>query len=373
MHGDLREIMLWPPRAADGAGDIGGRIRGRAEDFEVVELPAYSADGREGHLLLTLTKRGLDSEAALAELARALRVDRGELGLAGLKDRHALTTQWISVPARAEPRLAALGGRLDTRSGSLALGAAMAHGHKLRRGHLRGNLFRIVVRDLDLEFAQAHARASACLERLARVGLRNYYGEQRFGHGGRNLAAGLSLITGRGPRARKADLKVGAAQAGLFNLLLAERIDRGLLDRVLLGDILHKRATEDRGGGMFECSEPEVDQARLDAGELELTGPIYGSKLRWPSPGSPAAELEHASLAALGIAVGKLERLGRAAPGTRRALVVRPEQAIVEPEPAPAEAGLGEGLVLRFALPAGSYATVLLRELGVPGSLTSSD
>lgn len=353
--------MLRPPRASDGSLDIGGRLRSRPEDFEVVELPAYPPDGREGHLLLTLTKRGLDSEAALRELARALRIPRVELGLAGLKDRHALTTQWISVPAHAGPRLA------QFRHAAITLGPAHPHSHKLRRGHLHGNRFRIVVRELEVGFEQARVRASATLDQLARVGLRNYYGEQRFGHGGRNLAAGLAVIAGRGPRARKADLMVSAGQAGLFNLLLVERFERGLLDRVLLGDILHKRS-----GGMFECTDPELDQPRLDAGELEITGPIYGSKLRWPSPDTPARALEQDVLTKVGIDPSKLERLGRAAPGTRRTLKVWPEQVEVEPEPAIPDLGASEGLVLRFTLPAGSYATELLRELGVPSSLTSS-
>lgn len=355
--------MLQPPRASDGSHDIGGRLRTRPEDFEVVELPAYPPDERPGHLLLTLTKRGLDSEAALRELARALRVPRVELGLAGLKDRHAITTQWISVPAHVGPRLA------EFRHPAITLGPAHPHSHKLRRGHLHGNRFRIVVRELEVGFEEAHARASATLEQLARLGLRNYYGEQRFGHGGRNLVAGLAMLTGRGPRARKADLMVSAGQAGLFNLLLVERLERGLLDRVLLGDILHKRS-----GGMFECTDPTIDQLRLDAGELEITGPIFGSKMRWPSPDTPARELEQSTLLDIGINPHKLERLGRAAPGTRRALKVWPEQVEVEPEPEPAipEHGASEGLVLRFTLPAGSYATVLLRELGVPSSLTSS-
>ncbi len=350
--------MLRPPRAAEGRNDLGGRVRARPEDFEVVELPAYPPDGGTGHLLLTLTKRGLDSEAALGELARWLRIPRVELGLAGLKDRHARTTQWISVPAHVGSRLPGF------RHPAIRLGPAQPHSHKLRRGHLCGNLFRIVVRDLDVELARV--QASATLEQLGRLGLRNYYGEQRFGQGGRNLAAGLALIAGRGPRARKADLIVSAGQAGLFNLVLAERIDRGLLDRVLLGDLLHKRS-----GGMFESTDPTLDQARLDAGELDITGPIYGSKLRWPSPGSPALALEHEVLALVGIRVDKLERLGRAAPGTRRALKVWPERVEIEPEPEPAlpDQGLSAGLVLRFALPAGSYATMVLRELGV---LTSS-
>lgn len=356
--------MLAPARwRSSDTPALGGRIRARPDDFVVVELPAYPTDDQPGHLFVELTKRGLDTEAALGVLARALAIPRAAIGLAGLKDRHAITTQWISVPAEAGPRLERF------RHDAITLGPARPHSHKLRRGHLHGNRFVIVVRELALPFAEAHAHASATLDRLARAGLRNAYGEQRFGHAGRNLAAGLAALAGRGPRGRKADLMVSAGQAGLFNLYLAERVERGLLGRVLLGDILHKRS-----GGMFECRDVEVDQARLEAGELELTGPMVGSKLRWPSPDTPALALELELLELAGLTPKKLERLGRSVPGTRRPLLAWPEAVSVDPEPAPAqpEQGLGEGLTLRFVLPAGSYATVLLAELGVPGSLTSA-
>jgi tRNA pseudouridine13 synthase len=340
---------------------LGGRIRAVAEDFRVVEVPAYACDGQAGHLFVEMTKRGLDTEAALGLLARALGLPRAEIGLAGLKDRHAITTQWISVPAEAGARLARF------RHDAITLGAALPHSHKLRRGHLRGNRFAIVVRELALPFADARAHASATLERLAREGLRNVFGEQRFGHGGRNLDAGLAALRGRGRRGGKADLLVSAGQSGLFNLYVALRSERGLLDRVLLGDIMHKRS-----GGMFESHEVEVDQARLAAGELVPTGPIYGSKLRWPSPDTPAHALELEVLELARVAPRKLEQLGRSVPGTRRDVRVWPEAASVDPVPAPAlpELGLSEGLTLRFDLPAGSYATVLLAELGVPSSLT---
>lgn len=354
------DLRMLAPFGTPPAG-LGGRIRSIAEDFRVVELPAYPRDGQPGHLYLEMTKRGLDTEAALVQVARALGVPRAEVGLAGLKDRHAITTQWISVPAAAGPRLERF------RHEAITLGPAQAHSHKLRRGHLRGNRFVIVVRELALPFADAHALARARLDELARAGLRNAFGEQRFGHGGRNLDAGLAALRGRAPRGHKADLLVSAGQSGLFNLYLALRHERGLLDRVLLGDLLHKRS-----GGMFECSEVEVDQARLDAGELVPTGPIYGSKLRWPSLDTPAHALELDVLERAGVPLRKLEQLGRAVPGTRRDLRVWPEHASVDAEPAAAlpELGLSEGITLRFDLPAGSYATVLLAELGVPSSLT---
>jgi tRNA pseudouridine13 synthase len=200
-------------------------------------------------------------------------------------------------------------------------------------------------------------RAQAKLERIERDGLRNYYGVQRFGKDGRNLDPGLAALAGKGPRRGKADLVVSAGQSALFNLYLAERAERGLLDRVLLGDILQKRET----GGMFECSDPIEDQRRLDAGELVITGPMFGSKMRQPSPGTPSDALEIEILTLAGLTRAKLAKLGRKVPGTRRQLLIHPEQVGVS-EAADVE-GLGPGLELRFVLPPGSYATILVREL----------
>lgn len=347
----LRSAALSPRRAHADLPGIGGRIRCRPEDFEVEELPAYGADGQPGHLLLTLRKRAMNSEDALQALSRALKVPRPEIGLAGLKDREAVTTQWISLPQQALPRL-------ETFSHpAITLGSPLPHSHKLRRGHLHGNRFVIVVRELACEIDEAIARARAILERLAGEGLVNIYGEQRFGRGGANIEVGLAALSGRGPRRGKADLIVSAGQSALFNLYVQTRAERGLLDTVLLGDVLQKRAT----GGSFVCEDPPTDQGRLDAGELVVTGPMFGSHMRGPSPGSPAAELEQEILEEGGIRSTALAKLGRKVPGTRRPLRVWPTE--LHAEPAPAVDELDPGLALRFVLPPGSYATVLLREI----------
>jgi tRNA pseudouridine13 synthase len=167
----------------------------------------------------------------------------------------------------------------------------------------------------------------------------------------------LATLAGKRRRRPKGDLTLSAGQSALFNLYLATRAERGLCRTALAGDILQKRGS----GGMFECEDPAADQARLDAGELVITGPMFGSKMRAPTHGTPAHELEQELLASVGLSCAKLEKLGRSAPGTRRRLLVWPEQ--LELARAPAEAGLGAGLALRFSLPPGSYATVLLREL----------
>jgi tRNA pseudouridine13 synthase len=326
-------------------------IRARDEDFAVEELPAYESDGQPGHLLLTLKKRGLSSEEALRELANQLKVPRAEIGLAGLKDREAVTTQRVSVPDRAASALASFS------HPRIELGQPQPHSHKLRRGHLRGNRFVITVRQLPIPVSEAERLANAKLERIASDGLRNYYGAQRFGKDGRNVAPGLAALAGKGPRRGKADLVVSAGQSALFNLYLAERAERDVLARVLLGDILQKRET----GGMFECRDVTEDQRRLDAGELLITGPMFGSKMRGPSAGTPSEALELEVLALAGLARAKLDKLGRKVPGTRRQLLIWPEQVAVRP--AAELEGLGPGLELHFVLPPGSYATILIREL----------
>lgn len=351
LHAKLIRAALDPPRGCADLPDIGGVIRARLDDFVVEELPLYPSDGRPGHLLLTLQKRGLTSEEAVAELARQLRVPRAEVGLAGLKDRDAVTRQRVSVPDRAAAALASFS------HAKIVLGEPEPHSHKLRRGHLRGNRFAITIRQLPIELDEAERRATAKLDRLVSAGLRNYYGAQRFGKDGRNLAPGLAALAGKGPRRGKADLVVSAGQSALFNLYLAERAERGLLDRVLLGDILQKRDT----GGMFECSDVTEDQRRLDAGELLITGPMFGSKVRGPSAGTPSEALELEVLTLAKLTRSKLDKLGRKVPGARRSLLIWPEQVAVKPAAAVDE--LGPGLELHFVLPAGSYATILVREL----------
>jgi tRNA pseudouridine13 synthase len=347
--------LLAPPLQTAGLAGIGGRIRAVPEDFAVWEIPAYPPDGRpNAHLLLTLTKRGIGSEDAVAELSRQTGIPRPEIGLAGLKDTVAVTEQWISVPFAAGPALA------DFHHPAISLGPAHPHGNKLRRGHLHGNRFALVVRDLAVDGNESAARIAAKRARLAELGgLDNLYGQQRLGEDGHNIRRGLAALAA-GKRRGRADFLLSAAQSALFNLYLLERRARGQLRTVLRGDILKKGVT----GGIFECREPEVDQARLDAGELGITGPMFGSKMRAPSPGTPSGELEREVLEAAGISLTALSALGNKLEGTRRPLQLPlPE---LEAEPVPAAPDLPPGLRLRFQLPAGSYATVLLHELQNP-------
>lgn len=320
----------------------GGRLRQSPTDFEVEEIPAYTPSGQGEHLFLWVEKVGLDTPDAAFRIASALGLNPGEVSWAGLKDRVARTRQWLCVPARAEPALAALSPVPE-----LTVLAHARHGNKLRSGHLRGNRFRI--RILDAERPEA---VVPVMERLVAEGLPNAFGEQRFGRGdtglrGRALMHGERLPTR--PSAFERKLYVSAYQALLFNRMLEARLRDIGLRRALPGDLMRKTDT----GGLFVCREPEVDQARVERGEILATGPIFGWKMQRPEGEVDAAE--QSVLAAEGLTLDSFRRLGGIAEGTRRPFSVPVTDARWTIE--------GPTVELAFTLPAGSYATVLLDEV----------
>ncbi len=356
---DWRARILEPALATAELPGIGGRLRSCADDFAVDEIPAYAADGRPGgHALVQLRKRGLATDEAVELLARALGIPAREIGVAGRKDRDAVTRQWISVPARALPALATF------RHDAIELGEPALHSHKLRTGHLHGNRFTLVVRALACPVPEAIDRVAAKLRALDELGgLVNAYGPQRFGPDGKNLDRGLFALRG-GRGGARGNMIVAAGQAALFNLYLELRRDRGLLRRALVGDVLKRTSS----GGLFTCTDPPTDDLRLSAGELVVTGPIFGSRTMTPPEGSPADLLEREVLATAGVDAAALHALGRAAVGTRRPLVVPLASACVSLAAATDDHEVG--VRVEVTLPAGSYATQLCRELqgGAPGA-----
>lgn len=327
-----------PPRLCAGIAGVGGRLRAEPADFFVDEVPQYACSGEGQHLYLHIEK----TERTTDEVEDWLRA-RGfaEVGVAGKKDKRAVTRQWFSVERRLwnDGHAAAL-------PAGVRLLAAAAHGNKLKTGHLRGNKFRIRIRDPRRDEA-AVARIAA---RIAELGLPNAFGEQRFGRAGDNAAQGLRVLEGRlRTSKKKAQFLLSALQSELFNRVLARRIEDGSWRRVLEGDVLKKTAT----GGLFVSSDPAVDQPRLDAREVVPTGPLFGPAM--PPPAGAALALESGVLAASGIAPETFANTRAPTTGTRRALIVYPESLEASWEP-------DGSLVLAFFLPKGSYATTLLRE-----------
>jgi tRNA pseudouridine13 synthase len=350
---DWRAAILEPPLQTASLPGVGGLLRSRLEDFRVEEIPAYAPAGataegsdEHAHLFLTLTKRGRSTHDAISILSKHLGIDTREIGSAGRKDRDAVTTQWISVPASVGPHLSGF------RHDEIELGPATGHPHKLRMGHSKGNRFTIVIRSTSVPPCEAISRIEAKLRALEDDGgLLNLYGPQRFGLEGRSLDRGIEALA-RGRAGKRGNMTVAAGQAGLFNAWVAVRRHHGALHRVLLGDVLEKTST----GGLFVCDDPGRDQVRLEAGELVITGPVFGSRMRTASEGSPAAALEHETLEIVGIPTTALSALGRRAAGTRRSMRIHPTRVRIE---AFEDAGVRVG----FDLPAGSYATQVCREL----------
>jgi tRNA pseudouridine13 synthase len=330
----------------------GGTLRARPEDFAVDEEPAYPPSGAGDHVFARIEKRGLTTAAAVDRLARALGVAARDVGIAGMKDRHAVTRQWISLPPPISPdAVGALALPADDAGAYVRVLEVARHPHKLRTGHVRANRFVLRIQGVVPE---SLPRARAILERLASPpGAPNWYGEQRFGRDGDNAARGLAIVRGeRPPRDRKlARLLVSALQSELFNRWLVRRMDDGLYARVVAGDLLRKLT-----GGQFVCDDPATDQARLAPGELAITGPMFGDRMRGPPAGSEAAAREAAVLAEAGLAPGAFAPVRAIAEGTRR------DAAIAVGDPAVALLDDG-ALEVAFTLPGGAYATAVIREL----------
>lgn len=330
------------PRLTEGVPGCGGAFKLVPEDFEVEELPAYLPSGEGEHLYLWVEKRGRDSREVVKALSAALGVDEGDIGVAGMKDRQAVTRQLLSVPARAEPRLG------DFALEGVTVLWARRHGNKLRTGHLKGNRFRLRLRGVrDL------GAARESLAQLSSRGLPNYFGDQRFGREGDNADFGRLLVLGqrlpRRPDKFQRKLYLSAFQSRLFNRALVERLQAGTFDTALLGDVLRREDS----GGLFVCEAPEVDIPRVEAFEVSPAGPLFGPKM---TPAAHAvAEAEARLLTAEGVTLEDFRRGGDETQGTRRPYRVRLGSPSLE--------GEGEDALLSFELPKGSYATEVLHEL----------
>lgn len=351
------ELIGFPlPLITANLSGIGGVSKAHTEDFQVEEIPAYPPLGNGEFLFLWVEKAGLSAEQLVSHLARCLEIAHQDVGTAGMKDRQAVTRQMISVPARCELLLK----RFEHEQ--IKVLKVDRHPHKLRTGHLQGNRFSILVRNPGDE---AHERAAAIAARLEQTGIPNFFGEQRFGRDAETLSLGLELLRGTKPpsaipRARRKfllRLALSSVQSALFNRALAERMEEGLLDRVLAGDVMQVVAS----GGPFVVDDVEREQQRFAAREIVISGPMFGPKMKQPA--GEVALREARLLERAGIARDQFERFSNLTPGTRRPYLIWPADLKIAPEP--------DGIRLQFTLPPGSYATVVLREFqkGPPQAL----
>lgn len=335
-----------PPRdlpRAYGPAPARGRIKQHSEDFSVEELLGFEPEGEGPHVWLQIRKVDTNTHWLAGALARLADVARRDVGFAGLKDRAAVTTQWFSVPVegRAEPDWQAI------RSDQVTLLRVTRHRKKLRRGVLQGNRFRIRVQGLEGDTQALESRVGE----LAAGGVPNYFGEQRFGRDGSNVASAWEMLA-RAKRVRDRDrrgLYLSTARSLLFNRVLARRVDDGSWRCALPGEALML----DGSHSVFTLTEPDVDiDGRLARMDLHPTGPMWGRGD--PLATGQALALEEAALADCTAWCDGLVAAGLKS--ARRALRVPLAELGVDVEAT-------DRLLLTFVLPAGAYATMAMREL----------
>lgn len=400
------------PFLTDHLPGFNAKLRVCNADFFVEEIPRYLPSGEGTHVFFLMEKSGLTTMEAVGRIASALDIKRRDIGYAGQKDAHGVTRQWISIEHMNPQTL------LKRELSHITFLDHGLHQNKLRVGHLKGNRFVIKLRDLDCPVPEALARAQTILDVLSAKGAPNYYGPQRFGNqknshwlgkailsgdldefyetflGKPETATGSNTLEGRtffsqgdyqkafdtwppvfrderrllreliyqkGNRQRayrhvNRTMKrfyISAFQSHVFNLVLAARMPD--INCVLNGDVAYKH----ENGACFLVEDTGLEQPRCEAFEISATGPIFGSHMKSSEQEAqtiedPIIQAEAAEILSHPTVL-KTENIK----GARRPLRMHPENASV----CSGSDELGEFLELQFALPSGSYATVLVREL----------
>lgn len=328
----------------NGKPNVIGIYKQANEDFIVKEDLGYELDGEGEHVFVYVRKDGCNTLFVAEQLAKFAKISAKLVGYAGLKDRNAITEQWfgLHIPGKETPDFSQF-----QLSGCEIL-SVVRHKKKLRIGGLKGNFFSLVLRDID-KVEEVEER----LQFILKNGVPNYFGEQRFGHDNHNLvqaalwAKGEITIKDR----KKRSFYLSAARSAIFNDLVSTRITKQLFKTLLNGDILQ---LNDRGS-WFIANEQELPelQQRVNQGELNITAVMVGDNAFNTLYDALAFEknfIEENWLSFMPLF--KQERIESA----RRSILLRPKQLVWQWLD-------NANLQLSFWLPAGSYATSVLREL----------
>ena len=344
-----RYSLAWP--TAHGAPLITGTFKHSPIDFQVTERLPFAPNGQGEHVLLQIRKVGMNTQDVARRIARCAKVSDRLVSFAGLKDKQAVTTQWFSVqiPIKTEADWS------DLPSEHLTVLQALRHDRKLRRGAVATNHFIITLREVKGDIPALVDR----MRHIVTAGVPNYFGAQRFGRDAQNLLQAERLFAGTiSPPRFERGIYLSAARAWLFNQLLAQRIELANWNQPLPGDVFWLQGTK-----RFFSNE-QVDatlQQRVAAGDIHPTGTLWGKGELLTQLAARELELSVMHRYA-GFAQG-LETAGLEQ--DRRALRVMPLQFEHVHDP------VAKTLTVKFELPAGAYATAVLREFAVLGDTTS--
>jgi tRNA pseudouridine13 synthase len=326
-----------PPRAL-GTALGSGLLRVQPDDFVVEEELGFAPAGTGQHVLLKVRKRDANTQWVARELAKICRCRPMDVGFAGLKDRRAVAVQWFTVPNSTQP----FDDWTTVRTSEFEVLEAHAHTRKLPRGALAGNGFVIRVRNALVSDQQLANR----VELIARRGVPNYFGPQRFGREGSNLSritAGLKAL-----RTPERGFVLSAARSLVFNTVLAERVREGSWERLEPGDM----ANLDGRGSVFPVEQ--VDETLLERCQrldIHPTGPMWGRGP--PVSQGRVLELESRVGEQLPAVTQLVEEAGMEQERRSLRLAVRSLEWSREPD----------AVVLSFRLTRGSFATTVLREI----------
>lgn len=319
-----------------------GVLKAQPEHFQVRENLGFSFSGTGEHLMVRIRKTGENTSFVANELAKACGVKSKDVSWAGLKDRHAVTEQWLSVhlPKGETPDFSAFLAAYP----SIEILATDRHHKKLRPGDLIGNDFRLTLTQVS-DMPSVLSR----LEKVQAKGVPNYFGSQRFGHDGNNLteARRWGRDNVRTRNQNKRSLYLSAARSWVFNTIVSARIEQALLNTCIAGDIVYQ-GNETRLVTPEEC---EAFNAQLQRGEVALTAALAGDN---------ALPTQHEALALEQPLLDNEPDLmalirGNRMRHDRREVLLKPENLKWSVD--------GDSLTLDFSLDAGSFATAILREL----------
>ena len=333
------EIPVWPYVYGQPSGQ--GKIRSIPEDFIVKENLAFEPSGAGEHAFLQIEKTGENTDYVARQLARFANVRQRDVSFAGLKDRNAVTTQWFSVwlPGKADPDW------MQFETNSMKVLQSMRHARKLKRGVLSGNSFKLIIRDWQGD----QDKTIRQLEAIKANGIANYYGAQRFGNEGQNVNKALAMFQGAKAGREQRSLYLSAARSYLFNQILAYRVTRKMWNQPVAGDTY----MFDLSHSCFKSQLPDAEIIRrLDAKEIHPTGALWGR-------GEAGVTAD-----TLSIEQGIIDAYPELAQGLIASEVDKDRRALrVNVQDLDWQFVDDATLTLAFTLPAGSYATSVLREI----------
>jgi tRNA pseudouridine13 synthase len=323
-----------------GKPNVSGLFKTQMSAFKVYELLPFLPCGEGEHLLLHIRKSGANTLYVARQLARYFDIKESLVSYAGLKDRFAITEQWFGVH---------LPGKQDYDLSDLAIDGVellhyARHNKKLRTGALTGNRFEITLMEVS-----DPAELTLRWQKIVEQGVPNYYGEQRFGIDNGNISKAQALFAGQKVKdKKKRGLYLSAARSWLFNQIISKRIEQGLFSTLVSGDVAMLSGSQ----SVFKIAEVTDELiTRIQQQDIDISAALWGAG-ELMSTGQPA-QLEQLIADGCPSFAQGLPRFGLKQERRRIRLTVSQPKLVVD----------GNRAMLSFVLPAGSYATTVLREL----------